>query len=206
MATKDKRTRRRILLRALTALLLACVIGLGGTFGMVCWREGNLPAPGNYDAMIVLGSRVNMDGTPSINLGYRLEAALNAWRERPCLIICCGAQGSDEPAPEGDVMRAWLIERGVPEGQALSETASFNTAQSIRNAAEILNQRGMDSALMVTSAYHVPRTMAMAEDAGIEAHALGCEYTTEHWLRHHARETLSWIKYWAQKYLHLPIV
>ena len=69
----------------------------------------------------------------------------------------------------------------------------------------MLDERGITGALMLTSAYHVPRAMAMAEDAGLEAHGLGCEYTTEHWLRHHARETLSWIKYWGQKLLPLPI-
>lgn len=202
---KQTKAKTRRIWKLLLALLLAGILALGGVFGMVCWREANIPAPGEYGAMIVLGSRVNMDGSPSYNLGYRLEAALKSWQETPCLIICCGAQGSDEPAPEGDVMRAWLIERGVPENQVLSETGSFNTAQSIRNAAEMLRDRGIGSALMLTSAYHVPRAMAMAEDAGLEAHGLGCEYTMEHWLRHHARETLSWIKYWGQTLLNLPV-
>lgn len=200
-----KHTKARRIWRILIAMALACMLFVGGTFGMVCYLENTIPQPGSYGAMIVLGSRVNMDGTPSINLTFRLEAALASWQETPCLIICCGAQGADEPTPEGDVMRDWLIARGVPADQVLSETASFNTAQSIRNAAVMLDERGITGALMLTSAYHVPRAMAMAEDAGLEAHGLGCEYTTEHWLRHHARETLSWIKYWGQKLLPLPI-
>ena len=66
-------------------------------------------------------------------------------------------------------------------------------------------RRGITDAAMRTGAYHVPRAMAMAEDAGLDAQGIGGGYTMDDWLRHHARETLSWIKYWAQKYLHLPI-
>ena len=193
------------LLKVLVALLLAGVATLAAICGMICWKEANPPVPENYDAIVVLGAQVLPDGNPSVQLEWRLEKALECWQKSPCIIVCSGAQGGNEPAPEGDVMRDWLIARGVPADQVLSETASFNTAQSIRNAAVMLDERGITGALMLTSAYHVPRAMAMAEDAGLEAHGLGCEDTTEHWLRHHARETLSWIKYWGQKLLPLPI-
>ena len=205
MVTKEKKPVLRRVLRILTVLCAAFVLALGSVFAMVCLQEQNIPPAQGYGAIIVLGSRVNMDGTLGENLTFRMEAALASWQESPCLIICCGAQGSDEPAPEGEVMRQWLIDRGVPEDQVLAETGSYNTLQSIRNAAGMLEERGIDDAAMLTSAYHVPRAMAMAEDAGLDPQGIGCAYTTDDWLRHHARETLSWIKYWAQKYLHLPI-
>ena len=202
-----KHTKARRIRRILIAMALACMLFVGGTFGMVCYLENTIPQPGSYGAMIVLGSRVNMDGTPSINLTFRLEAALASWQETPCLIICCGAQGADEPAPEGDVMRDWLIARGVPADQVLSETASFNTAQSIRNAAAMLEERGITGALMLTSAYHVPRAMALAEDEGLSATGVGspCKNDIVNWTRNHGRETLSWVKYLLVKYLRLPL-
>ena len=205
MGTKEKRPRVCRILRILLALAAAGVLALGSVFAMVCIAEGSIAPAQGYSAIVVLGSRVNMDGTLGENLTFRMEAALAVWQENPCLIICCGAQGSDEPAAEGDVMRQWLIDRGVPEDMVLAETGSYNTVQSIRNAAVMLEERGIGDAAMLTSAYHVPRAMAMAEDAGLAAQGIGCEYTMDDWLRHHARETLSWIKYWAQKYLHLPI-
>ena len=205
MSTKEKKPLVICILRVLLALFLAGMLALGGLFGLVCHWEQNIPPAQGYSAVIVLGSRVNMDGTLGENLTFRMEAALETWRQTPCLIICCGAQGSDEPAPEGEVMRQWLIDRGVPEDMVLAETGSYNTVQSIRNAAGMLEERGISDAAMLTSAYHVPRAMAMAEDAGLDAQGIGSGYTMDDWLRHHARETLSWIKYWAQKYLHLPI-
>ena len=59
--------------------------------------------------------------------------------------------------------------------------------------------------LVVTSDYHVPRSLALARDQGFEAVGLGSPCKPEYWLKNHARETLAWIKYWGVKYLHLPL-
>ena len=193
----------RFFLRLLGKLVMVCILAFACIFAFVLVQEYATPHAQTYEALIVLGSRVNPDGTPGENLTMRLEAALTAYRAQPCLIVTCGGQGSDEPVPEGDVMRAWLIDRGVPAAHVISENASVNTKESIEAAAQLLRARGIGSAAMVTSAYHVPRAMDMARDAGLDAKGWGCEYTTDgfDWWRHHIRETLSWIKHWGEKLL-----
>ena len=59
--------------------------------------------------------------------------------------------------------------------------------------------------LIVTSDYHVPRAMAIAQDLGFEAEGLGARCLPERWIKNHAREALAWCKYWAKKYLRLPL-
>ena len=59
--------------------------------------------------------------------------------------------------------------------------------------------------VIVTSDYHVPRSMALAEDMELEASGVGSPCLQEYWLKNHGRETLSWIKYWLKKYLHLNL-
>ena len=100
----------RRLLTVLAALVLFGVVCAAGLIGFVYYKETHLPPVGDFDTIIVLGAQVKADGTPSVALERRLTAALEEYQKQPMLMIVCGAQGSDEPRAEGDVMRDWLIE------------------------------------------------------------------------------------------------
>ena len=199
------------MLHKLMKLALVCVM-LGvifylGVVAMVVYRQNNMPPVGEYDAMIVLGAQVKPDGEPSIQLQWRIDAAAQAWKDRNCLVVVCGAQGHNEPATEASVMKAELIRQGVPEEYILMDDKSFNTRQNIANAVKLLEGHEVDHVLVVTSDYHLPRAMAIAEDAGLDASGVGAptKLGLRFWVKNHGREGLAWIKYWMQKYLHLPL-
>ena len=197
---------RRLMKLALACMLLGIMFYLG-VVAMVCYREQHVPPAGEYDAIIVLGAQVKPDGVPSLQLQWRIDAAAKAWKERSALIVVCGAQGSNEPAPEAHVMREELIRQGVPEEMILMDDQSFNTRQNIANAVRLLEDREVQRVLIVTSDYHLPRAMAIAEDAGLSASGVGAptKLGLRFWVKNHGREGLAWIKYWMQKYLHLPL-
>ncbi|MBQ4580474.1 MAG: YdcF family protein [Clostridia bacterium] len=188
-------------------LVLLGILFYLGVVAMVVYRTNNVPAAGEYDAIIVLGAQVKPDGEPSIQLQWRLDAAYKAWQERNCLVVVCGAQGANEPATEASVMKAELVRQGVPEESILMDDKSFNTRQNINNAISLMEGRGVDRVLIVTSDYHLPRSMALAEDAGLEASGVGSptKQGLRFWVKNYGREGLAWIKYWMQKYLHLPL-
>ena len=150
----------------LAALVLLGAVCAAGLIGFVYYKETHLPPVGEFDAIIVLGAQVKADGTPSVALERRLTAALEEYQKRPRLMIVCGAQGSDEPRAEGDVMRDWLIAHGVAAADIEAETDSFNTRQNLGYAQSIMDDRGLTAALIVTSDYHLPRALAIARDAG----------------------------------------
>ena len=191
----------------LLALALAGAVAYVGIITMIIWQAGHVQPAGDYDAMIVLGAQVNPGGEPSIQLQWRLEAAVEAWNEKNTVIVTCGAQGGNEPAPEALVMRDYLMARGVPEEMILTDAVSYNTRQNIRNAAALLENRKVERVLIVTSDYHLPRAMALARDEGLDVTGIGSP--TREGLRfkakNYGREALSWVKYWAQKYLRLPL-
>ena len=191
----------RKVLKLLLILLLIIVLVWGGLMAMIAWKEHHLPPTVDHDAIVVLGAQVKPDGEPSLQLGWRLDKAYEIWQEAPCPIIVCGAQGSDEPAPEGDVMRAILIGKGVPEDSVFSDPTSYNTSENLRHAAAIMAERGLSKPLIVTSDYHLPRALALAADQGMDACGVGSPIKPVYWLKNHAREALSWVKYWAQKYI-----
>ena len=200
----------KLLHKVMKLAMLLIVLGILfylGVVVMVVYRQNNLPPVGEYDAIIVLGAQVKPDGTPSLQLQWRIDAAAQAWKDRNSLVVVCGAQGSNEPAPEAHVMRDELIKQGVPAEMILMDDKSFNTRQNIQHAVELLEGRDVQRVLVVTSDYHLPRAMAIAEDAGLDASGLGSptKLGLRFWVKNHGREGLAWIKYWMQKYLHLPL-
>ena len=182
-------------------LALLGILCAAGLMGFVYYKETHLPPAGDSDVIIVLGAQVKEDGTPSVALERRLTAAMESYRQDRQLIIVCGAQGANEPRAEGDVMRDWLIERGVPDEDVVAETASFNTRENLVYARAIMEHRGLENALVVTSDYHVARALALCTQVGISAAGKGSPSKPEYFLKNHFREGLSWVKFWLESML-----
>ena len=186
------------------AMLFALVYAF--LFAYLLVREHNVPAPGNTQAIIVLGAQVNPDGQPSRQLELRLLEALKAYEAAPKPVIVSGAQGKDEPVTEASVMKSWLEQKGVDPQHILMEDKSFNTRQNLENAKALLGE-GVKDVLIITSDYHLPRAMEIAADAGFTPQGAGslCKPELEYWVKNHGREALAWVKYWLVKYVGLNL-
>ena len=180
------------------AMLYALVYAF--LFAYLLVREHNVPAPGNTQAIIVLGAQVNPDGQPSRQLELRLLEALKAYEAAPKPVIVSGAQGKDEPVTEASVMKSWLEQKGVDPQHILMEDKSFNTRQNLENAKALLGE-GVKNVLIITSDYHLPRALDVARAAGLNPSGIGSPILPEYWLKNHARETLAWGKYYVNKFL-----
>ena len=92
--------------------------------------------------MIVLGAGLRKD-KPSMLLRYRLDKAYEYAAEHPdLLIVTSGGQGRDEWIPEGQAMRDYLIEKGLPTDRVLAENKSTSTAENFAFSLDILKERG----------------------------------------------------------------
>ena len=195
------------ILRILCWLMALGILCYAGLVALVYYWEVNVPQSLEYDSMIVLGAQVLPTGEPSVQLQWRLDKALECYRQNPCFIVVTGGQGGNEPEPEGDVMRRVLIEAGVPSEHVISETQATDTQENIRYSWEILQEKGCQKPLIVTSDYHLPRAIAIARDNSLDPLGAGspCKPGLKFWLKNHLREALAWVKYWGIKYLHLPL-
>lgn len=180
--------------RLLLVLGCAGLLGACALMGFVYYMETHLPEMKESDVIIVLGAQVKEDGTPSVALERRLTAALESYEQNRQTIIVCGARGTNEPRAEGDVMREWLLARGVQESDIVAETGSFNTRENLRNAKAIMDERGLSQALVVTSDYHVARALMLCRQEGVAATGKGSPSKPEYFIKNHFREGLSWIK------------
>lgn len=182
-------------MRLIIFVLALGILGGGLSLGALCLAESNPPqASGQSEAIIVLGCQVYPSGEPSPQLELRLQAALESYRAHPRLIIVCGAQGGNEPAPEGLVMYKWLTANGVDPKDVIAECDSLNTRQNLQNAKALL-PGGIKYVTVITSDYHLPRALAIARDLGLSADGIGSPCKPEYWVKNHTREILAWGKY-----------
>ena len=153
--------------RIIILLVTLAVVVYTGIIGYVCINERSVQTTvqekDSYDAIIVLGAQVKKDGTPNVQLSWRLDAAYEAYSRKAVPVVVCGAQGRDEPVPEAEAMKKYLMEKGIPETDILMDPESFNTNQNLKNAAALLKDiQAVRKVLIVTSDYHVPRALALA--------------------------------------------
>lgn len=188
------------MIRLLIGLVALGCLAWVGLVAFVTIKEKTVPVsrPQDTQAIIVLGAQVKEDGSLSLQLQWRLDKALEVYRAYPQPIVVCGAQGENEPTTEAAAMRDYLLQNGVPDADILLEDQSFNTRQNLKNAQRMLGEN-VKKVLIVTSDYHLPRAMALAQDTGFEPTGAGSPIKWYYWPKNHFREALAWVKYWLQK-------
>lgn len=197
----------RRIVKVLLGLLILGAVCYAALIGYTVYREKTVPEPSDYDVIVVLGAQVQPNGEPSVQLDWRLNRALEMYRAHPCPVITCGAQGEDEPRPEAEVMRDLLIERGIPAEMVYTDPVSFDTYQNIRNAKAIIERLGLRRPLIITSDYHLPRSMDIARAEGFEPQGMASPTRQElgFWLKNHGREALAWVKFFLIRYMGLSL-
>lgn len=178
-------------------LLLFLIVFVVLLTGIVV-NASRLNDPKQANTIIVLGARVEKDGTPTPILERRLDLAMLLYDQGYApFIIVAGAQGVDEPITEALSMKNYLVAKGVPEADILLEDRSFNTIQSLTNAKTIMEEKGMETALVVSSDYHLWRILSMCKDIQLPASGAGAQNALT-WpvaVQNTLRETISWMKY-----------
>jgi len=80
--------------------------------------------------------------------------------------------------PEGNVMRRKLIELGVPEHKVFAEAHANNTWENATYMYELLAKKGIDHIILVTSAWHMPRSAWCFEAQGFYVITAPAAYLT----------------------------
>lgn len=154
----------------IAAYALFTVIFAATTFLIL--KNSELPKDKKADAIIVLGAAVR-GNTPSVQLAFRLERALEYHREDPdALIVVSGGKGHDEAYPEAQVMKAWLTARGVPEDMIIEEDKATSTEENFLLSKALIDERlgdGEKTIAFVTNRFHVFRAERLASRLGLDA-------------------------------------
>jgi len=148
------------------ALIAVVAAGLG--FAAYLAVDGLTTRPQPADVAIVFGNTVELTGVPSPRLAARLDVAKQLYTARLVgAIIVSGGTGK-EGFDESAVMKAYLIERGIPELAVHADAAGVNTRETCVNARAFMRARGLRRANVVTQFFHVPRAKLECRRVGIE--------------------------------------
>ncbi len=173
------------------AALAATISFVRSTAAGHIFTESDVPAT---PVALVLGAKVNPDGTPSAFLAARLDLAKRLYDSGLVeMIIVSG----DHLAPEFDeplAMRNYLIETGLPAEKVIADPGGFDTYESCLRAKRIFN---LSQLIIVTQTYHLVRAVATCRALGIDATGVGDDSTRHHtiaWWRGMIRDQFACVK------------
>lgn len=82
-----------------------------------------------YDAILLLGLRLEPDGSPLPELCARVNRAKQVWMDGTApVIICCGGPTGGSGKTEADVMAELLLADGVADAAIIREDRSMVTS------------------------------------------------------------------------------
>ncbi len=122
------------------------------------------------DLAVVLGNKVNPDGNPSEMLQARLDRTVELYREGYFRLILVsgghGKEGYDEPV----VMRHSLEKAGIPPSAIFEDNGGLTTWDTAQNTARFLREHHLQSVLIISQYFHLPRCRMAFAKAGITSY------------------------------------
>ena len=179
----------RIFLVTAGSLTGVCLIG-AVVISCFMAKEMNDKPKDKTTTLVVLGCQIRGE-KPSRMLKHRLDTAYEYLSAHSDVkVIVSGGQGSDEVTSEADVMRKYLLNKGIAESRIFMEDKSTSTEENLRFSKEIIDKDGLCGDItIVTDGYHQLRADIYAKRLGIKAYNISAE--TESWLL-----PTYWIREW----------
>lgn len=116
----------------------------------------------NIDFIIVLGSSLNNDNSPTPELIRRLEMALIVSKEHIDSKIILSGGVCKNCITEAEFMKNFLIQNGIEESRIIIETLSRDTVDNVKNCIEIINNES--EVALITGADHMKRAGTLLEE------------------------------------------
>ena len=162
-------------LRTLVYLLMAMTLTAVTVVGVLAWQINRLGSKDHAkpaDAIVILGARVDPDGTASSDLMSRTYHAMDLFQAGMApVVICAGGVGGDRLAAGAVACRFAQQELGLPVDRALvaQESDAWTTADEAAVVADLMQAHSLRSAILVSHPLHLYRARWLFQRQGIEA-------------------------------------
>jgi vancomycin permeability regulator SanA len=121
------------------------------------------------DAGIVLGSKVNPDGTLSPRLQARLDRAVTLHQDSYVTFLIVSGGFGKEGHDEATVMKNYLLQKGIPEKNIIVDCEGNNTLASAINAQKLKSKYKIESLTIITQYFHMTRSRIAFQNCGFSA-------------------------------------
>ncbi len=189
-----RRVRRNVLRVAAVIAAATLTFALACNFAVLRGGRERDSALSDADTIIVLGAGVGPDGVSQV-LADRLDTALALYRAGRAKRLLLTGDASSKYYDEVAAMKKYLVARGVPDEAMIIDGNGIDTFSSMARAREVY---GVERALVVTQAFHLPRAVWLARAMGIDADGEVADkrpYRAAIWFA--LRECLSRTKAWV---------
>jgi len=168
---------KKVIVFCLITIILMIIIVFGINFYVVksinnlIIKEDDYSKLSDVDCIIILGAGVR-DNKPTPMLEDRLLEGINLYHKNVSQkIIVSGDHGRKE-YDEVNIMKDFLIEKGIPSENIFMDHAGFSTYESIYRLKEIFEAKKV---VIVTQKYHLFRALYIANKLGLEAYGVGSD-------------------------------
>lgn len=118
------------------------------------------------DVAIILGSKVNLNGTPSPRLAARLDKGIELYQQGYFHHVIVSGGAGKEGYDESAVMKNYLIEHRIPASAIIADNQGNNTQSTAKNSQNIMRQSGYKSAMVISQYFHIARsTLALSSQS-----------------------------------------
>lgn len=185
----------------------AVLLALGVGSGWIAWTGGREDLR-SADCIVVPGARVLEPGRPGPMLEARVVHAVELYRAGwSRAVILTGGAGESGPV-ESEEARRLAMSLGVPPGAIFTEAVSHDTRVNFQQARDIMRAHGWRSCLVCTDPFHIPRSVRMARDLGLEAWPAPVFRSPGHTqaltrLAYTLRECAGWVRYFLHGVIEL---
>jgi SanA protein len=161
---------RRLVLHGLIVMILVTVVGtlvidfFVARIGKKFLRDAT-EISRDYDCIIVPGASVIANSIPSAILQDRLDTAYALYRTSGIERILVSGDHGTIFYDEVNVMRNYLVNKGVPPEAVFMDHAGFDTYQTLYRARDIF---GVRRAVIVTQDFHLLRALYIGNRLGID--------------------------------------
>lgn len=140
---------------------------------------------------IVFGAGLRADGLPTAVLYDRVATAAELFRLGKVDVLLLSGDNRSANYDEPAAMRRTALELGVPDSAILVDAAGVRTYDTCYRARHVY---GVETATLVTQAFHLPRALYLCQGLGIDAGGVAADrraYLQRALVYWHFRETLA---------------
>ena len=152
--------------RLIASIVLAVIVIWAASMAAVIvfsWIDQAQPA----ESIVVLGA-AQYAGRPSPVLKARLDHGIDVWtRGLGKVLVLTGGRGYGDTMSEAEVGRTYARKHGVPDTVILLEKEGRTSRESMLGVAELLQKRGIKTAILVSDPFHMLRLSIIGRRFGL---------------------------------------
>ena len=181
----NSKTIKKVLLLIASLCVSVCILGALIVLGINGWVKGSVSGDilseeaastlPDVDCIIVLGCQVRDDGSPSHMLEDRLRCGVTLYQLGAAPKIIMSGDHGTKAYDEVDAMKHYAVDAGIPSEDVFMDHAGFSTYETMYRAKEVFCA---EKVLIVTQEYHLYRSVYIAQQLGLDAYGVACDYRT----------------------------